>query len=240
MGNFKSSDIKIYPAANRDDFLGRLNLEYNITNLINRLTDEQSFIINGLGVIYGHNTVSGSDEVTIKLGECNIGGYFIKLINNYTQVYTNGIQSGNSYIVELRLQYSKDKEINNIKISELVGNDTLTTLDDETISYYDGLSVEISEITDNSNLSPRILEGEDGGNPYYVLPIALLNPSSDSTDSQSNKVATQLNYKIRYNLDFIEVTPQKINSSLSTNDSSSTVLFEDWLNKDFIIDDGEI
>lgn len=239
MGNFKSSDIKIYPAANRDDFLGRLNLEYNITNLINRLTDEQSFIINGLGVIYGHNTDNDSDEITIKPGECNIGGYFIKLLNGYTQVYDDGIQSGKSYMVELRLQYSKDKEINNIKISELVGNDTSVTLNDETINYYDGLSVEINELTDNSKLKPRILEGKDS-NPYYVLPIALLNPSSDGADNQSNKVATQLNYKIRYNLDFIEVTPQKINSSLSTTDSSSTTLFEDWLNKDFIIDDGEI
>lgn len=231
MGNFKSSDIKIYPAANRDDFLGRLNLEYNITNLINRLTDEQSFIIDGLGVIYG------SDEITIKPGECNIGGYFIKLLNDYTQAA--GIQSGNSYVVELRLQYSKDKELGNIKISELVGNDTPTISNGETINYYDGLSVEISEITDDSNLKPHISEGASG-NPYYVLPIALLNPSSDSTDKQSYKVATQLNYKIRYNLDFIEVTPQKINSSLSTNDSKSTTLFEDWLNKDFIIDDGEI
>lgn len=231
MGNFKSSDIKIYPAANRDDFLGRLNLEYNITNLINRLTDEQSFIIDGLGVIYG------SDEITIKPGECNIGGYFIKLLNDYTQA--TGIQSGNSCVVELRLQYSKDKELGNIKISELVGNDTPTISNGETINYYDGLSVEISEITDDSNLKPHISEGASG-NPYYVLPIALLNPSSDSANEQSYKAATQLNYKIRYNLDFIEVTPQKINSSLSTNDSKSTTLFEDWLNKDFIIDDGEI
>lgn len=231
MGNFKSSDIKIYPAANRDDFLGRLNLEYNITSLINRLTDEQSFIIDGLGVIYGSN------EITIKPGECNIGGYFIKLLNDYTQAYD--VQSGNSYVVELRLQYSKDKELGNIKISELVGDDKPVISNGETINYYNGLSVEISELTDDSDLKPHP-SGGVSDNPYYVLPIALLNPSSDSADGQSNKAATQLNYKIRYNLDFIEVTPQKINSSLSTNDSKSTTLFEDWLNKDFIIDDGEI
>lgn len=231
MGNFKSSDIKIYPAANRDDFLGRLNLEYNITNLINRLTDEQSFIINGLGVTYTEN------KLTIQQGECNIGGYFIKLVNNYEM--NGNIESSKQYIVNLKLQYSKDKEISDIKISELVGDDTPVTSNNTKINYYNGLSVEVNEITGNPNLKPHIPKTE-GGNPYYVLPIALLNPSSDSADSQSNKVATQLNYKIRYNLDFIEVTPKKINSSLSTDNSESTVLFEDWLNKDFIIDDGEI
>ena len=39
MSRFDSNIIKIYPAANRSEASGRLNIEQNIVNIVNRLTD---------------------------------------------------------------------------------------------------------------------------------------------------------------------------------------------------------
>lgn len=73
----QSSDkIRVFPSSNRTDTYdrnARLNTEHNIVSIVNRLTNSQSFVIDGLTVSANGN------KVTIEKGSCNIYGYYFEL-----------------------------------------------------------------------------------------------------------------------------------------------------------------
>lgn len=68
--NIKSNNINVFPASNRPDGIdinSRYFAEINVLNLINRLTDKPSFVINSS---YENNNF-----------QFNIGGYWFNIIN---------------------------------------------------------------------------------------------------------------------------------------------------------------
>lgn len=207
--NFNSSNIKVYPAANRDFISGKLNLEYNITNLVNRLTDTPCFIISGLDVLYNNN------QLTIKAGECNIGGYFIKILAD--QVFAHTLSTTADSFVKLSISVNNKNIESSYSIYELNGNDTTT---------YSGvqLTVDTTEVA-VSKSTP------------FILPIAKINKGTFEV--------TKLNDKVKYDITYIQIDPNEIDSSVTNKPSDPTELlpkttFIDWLNNDFILDDGEI
>ena len=79
--NFNSSDIKIYPAANRNvsyDPYADLLLEQNITNQIKNITDYPSYIIEGLDITEWTSSNLGLVVNSLQLGKGRLilNGYY--------------------------------------------------------------------------------------------------------------------------------------------------------------------
>jgi len=128
-----SIGIQVFPTSRRDDMYdrnARLNTEQNLVSIINRLTSQSAFIIDGLDV-----AVSGNN-LTISEGSCNIHGYLFKITHNITWAATNlGTGSTASFVIELSTQ-SVGTEIT---FAELIGTDT--TVDNR--GTYNGLKLKV-------------------------------------------------------------------------------------------------
>ena len=89
--NFNSSDIKIYPAANRNvsyDPYADLLLEQNITNQIKNITDYPSYIIEGLCITEWTSSNLGPAITSLQLGKGRLilNGYYIDILHDITIV----------------------------------------------------------------------------------------------------------------------------------------------------------
>lgn len=143
---FKSNNIKIFPCQRRNNNYDRaalLNTEFNLTNMINRLTDVKSFIINGLTLAKNNN----SETFTLAEGKCNIGGYYFELSDDVSDIDLIGTSNGDKLILEIKL----------INDSSLVPyGDELSGTDEKTnnIYSYEGLNLKVvseSEDIENDN-----------------------------------------------------------------------------------------
>lgn len=146
MQYFDSNNVKVFPCQRRNNNFDReslLNTELNITNMINRLTDIKSFIINGL-------TINGS---TLNHGECNIGGYYFNIINDIADINLNGTSNSSKLILKIKL------ETENVPYGdELGGMDSSDSPD----SLYKGLSLEVAPTETINDKNTLILADWDG------------------------------------------------------------------------------
>jgi hypothetical protein len=132
---FESNKIKVFPCQRRDNNYDRaslLNTEFNLTNMINRLTDVKSFIINGLTL----------DNFILKNGECNIGGYYFNISNDIENIELEGSSINDKLILEITLENDSSKVPYG---DELLGADEGT---DNTF-YYKGLNLRVAAESEN-------------------------------------------------------------------------------------------
>lgn len=144
MAYFESNNIKVFPCQRRNNIYDReslLNTEFNLTNMVNRLTNIKSFIINGL-------TLNGS---TLNHGECNIGGYYFKIPNDIADIGIRGSSTKSKLILKIHL-----KEDNVPYGAELDG------VDDELDYLYKGLSLETAPTSTTNSMDTLILADWDG------------------------------------------------------------------------------
>ena len=75
--------ITVFPVANKPtDPLSRLNTEYNLTNIVNRLVDTRNFVITNNEELQGQHQPF----------EFNINGYYVKVKGPETELDTNGMK----------------------------------------------------------------------------------------------------------------------------------------------------
>ena len=130
---YHSNNIKVFPSNRRSDIFdrqARLTTEQNLINIVNRLTGNKSFVIEGLEV----------QDNKINIGKCNINGYYFELnsqinINNLTDL-NNAEEIGFQIILET-----------SNKFNELKGNDDINNL-------YSGLAIVAKPAEINSNYLP--------------------------------------------------------------------------------------
>lgn len=111
--NLESGKIKIFPTPNRGtDYQpqARLVTEFNLTNIVNRLVDKESFVISY------DNTPAGIENNII----FNIYGYWIKANLKDNSLLTNASNS----LLYARIQV---KKLSNSDFTELQGEDTNNT-----------------------------------------------------------------------------------------------------------------
>lgn len=82
-----SGDIKVYPTTLREDNIdigSRANLEQNIASLVNRLTGQKSFIIDGIidGISENSFILEGNLN-KLNMGRLNINGYLFSIESVY-------------------------------------------------------------------------------------------------------------------------------------------------------------
>lgn len=217
--NLKSSQISVYPTAVRNDNFdrnARLNSEYNITNLINRLTGRDAFIISGFS-----NLSIGGD---LDPGEFNINGYYFKIpeMVNIEEILT-GATEGDTINLTITIEEMKVDAVTEIVFKQLKGFDT--TNDMET-SLYTGLAVTKET---NGSLYPA-----NNSLPIFVYKGGNWKPIP------SSRLSFDLDQIAVTNYDPNSLTKLMKNAGLSQNTTDAIIPLNDWLINDFIIDDGEI
>lgn len=216
MSRFDSNIIKIYPAANRSEASGRLNIEQNIVNIVNRLTDTSSFIINGL------NIKVVDKKYVLSAGECNINGYFVKILEPV--ILTETVSNNKVICLDL---YVENKLIDtNYTVQQCSGTDSA-----DNTPKYSGVVVSLKDYSSDNDYKSG--PDNESSPTYYRLPIC--HYKTDSTK--------KLNDSIKFNINktFINnITKNTGLTQVNTTDITNNNTFEDWLKNDFIIDDGEI
>lgn len=238
-----SSDIKIYPSAQRSDIYDRnakLTTEQNLISLINRLTGQDSFVISGLDIT--------SDGRTLKAGSCNIHGYLFNILNDIDISSQQLNASPNSYLyLVIRLK------VNEVTYKNLTNSEVKTKY--EELSAIDLNYIENGQLSNNLNFDGAdgnkftglmLYVGDENYKPNdntYILPLAKYTNnrwqtiiSNDSSNKQ-NRWNTQ-----KFNAKDILVEAEKVN----TDNYSTGIYYEEkqdlltWLQYNFVIDDGEI
>lgn len=149
-GTFNSNELKIFPTSKRNDAIdrnARLTSEQNLVSMINRLTDQKSFVIDGLNIEKNSN-----GTFTLSDGSCNIYGYYFKFTftGGKKQLSFGALPDGSK--LYLRLSISTNV-VNNIAFTELSGTDNAQS------NLYTGLELITSENT----------EIDDANNYYLCL-----------------------------------------------------------------------
>lgn len=93
-----SSNIKVFPSQRRDQSKDRESLlftEFNVVNMINRLTDIKSFVVD-------EKVIENINYGTIGSGGVNIGGYYFKIENPIHNIPT-GSTTENQLIFEISM-----------------------------------------------------------------------------------------------------------------------------------------
>lgn len=217
--NLNSVDVKVYPSSLRNDKYdrnARLNSEYNITNLVNRLTGRDSFVIDGF--------TSLSTSGVLSPGEFNIRGYYFNILKEVDiSSVTEGAVEGD--VIYLEIDIKSMTVSNDIEFLQLKGFDTTESA---STSVYDGLSI----------------DKQSGGDLYpnnLRLPIFVFKNSA-WVSLKTSRLSFDLDQLAVTNFDPSSNTSPKImkDAGLSKNVSDAIIPLNDWLINDFIIDDGEI
>lgn len=238
--NLRSDGVKVFPSAFRNDNFdrhARLNSEYNITSLVNRLTGRDAFII-GDGLIYN------SDSNKLTAGQLNMLGYYFNItreieLNEIMPSTTSANPPSNGDIVAFTISIKGFKANNDDSFDQLDGFDSSTSDD----SVYSGLSVEYIATSGTHPILHPYTTIEDG-NKIVTLPILLYNTStgwSSINESRLSYTAKQLaitNVKVSA-IDNSKTEVMK-NAGLSNDGTIENVALDTWLVNNFIIDDGEI
>lgn len=142
-----STNIKMYPSSRRSDYFdrnSRLSSEQNLVSVINRLTNRNAFIVNGLRVL--------DDGLTISAGSCNIHGYLFNIISNIKiseSLLTNGLDKVLYFKICIRRKTVNATDNTSIIYEELRSEDINTTVDDSNNSSYIK-NVGLQELIDNT------------------------------------------------------------------------------------------
>ncbi len=170
----ESNNIRVFPSSKRDDAYdrnARLSSEQNFINLVNRLTNIDSFVIEGLEPSVTNSTL------TITKGSCNIHGYLFSLLSDVEISLSNlGTQSDTNKYICLEITTNVGSAAN-VEFTELSG------IDSEGV--YQGLTIKIDNLDSVSNT--------------YKLPIA--EYSNNSWQSITTKTLKYLvkDIKVNYN-----------------------------------------
>lgn len=223
MAYISSSDIKMYPTARRDDDFdrnARLNTEQNLVSIINRLTNIDSFVIQGLSIENGSLTA----------GSCNIHGYVFNILNDLS-ITVSGSSSNNMLALQIRIKKQGDVE-------ELIAFDTQDINSDG--------SLDVSQTFKGLQIAaiPKQTESiTDGGNSttIHTLPIAYYD-SDKGWVTITNKFGINTDNNIRPNTLTIDASNIRISNKSNTLNSYATVDQDliNYLNLNLDIDDGEM
>ena len=158
--NIPSTSINVYPTSKRDDNYdrnARVNSEYNITHLVNRLTNRDAFAITEIPI--------STNQGVISLGPCqfSIKGYFFEITDSI-DITSVGFPINTDSILYAVIKLKEntvDIHNSNISFLELEGVDKN--------EFYTGLSFE--KIDEGGSKEPYEKENTDGTISYY-FPIA--------------------------------------------------------------------
>lgn len=178
MSQIKSSSISVFPCANRGKFgdtnfnlQSRLTSEYNLTNIINQLVDENSFVISPSDTSEPVNT---SEPISF-----NINGYYFKIdsIENAIGEFSN---SDNLYAsIQLMTTnvpgFGDMIELSATGDSDEVAGDSGQTLDD---AVFTGLDIS-DELPSGLNVYSLHILKKDGGS-WYVPPESTIRFITDN------------------------------------------------------------
>lgn len=168
MKYFKTNNIKVFPSDIREpeeDWSSNNITEQCIVSLVNRFTHNQSFIISGFSITQvGNNIVVGQ-------GKCNIGGYFIDVLNNIT------LENNNSNKIYLALNITKNT-LDNISSIQVQGTDVWLEWDETLNNTINNTEYTGIEIIQTNNLRTKasqmyLLIGEKQNNTW-ITPISSL------------------------------------------------------------------
>lgn len=230
----KSSNVKVYPTAFRNDVFdrqSRINSEYNITSLVNRLTGRDSFIISGLDKIVNNE---------IESGELNILGYYFNVMSRISINDLTASPKNNDIIrFKIHIKPTTITSGTEITFNELAGSDTYQGTDEAELneSKYEGLAIDLINSSEYNATQPSINNDTDNTDldkrgTYGYLPIFKYDGST------WNFIETS---KLTYNSSQICVANQNLSGNgLSNTPDTFNKSLEDWLEENFIIDDGEI
>jgi hypothetical protein len=238
--NILSNDIKVYPTSFRNDEFdrqSRINSEYNITSLVNRLTGRDAFVISGLDEI--------DEDGYLSKGELNISGYYFNILNPISiSDLINSPTNKDVLRFKIVLETNSVDAISNLSFEELVGLDFIPDQangrlgDDSSKSIYTGL-----ELTKSNPASYTFGDEEqrDLTKPYKYGTTFYL-PIFEYKDNTWKFIESS---KLIFTLSQIAVSNQNLSDNgLSNNTSADTKTFDKaldrWLEENFIIDDGEI
>lgn len=153
----ESNNIKVFPATHRSDRYdraARLTTEKNLTSIINRLTDIDSFIISGLTIS------NNSGNIILSSGSCNIGGYYVEILSNVKLTLNS-----NSKYIYLRLLIGDSAT----DYSYLVGDDAEDPDPKHANRYvYNGVQVIDSDQPKSDNPSEKYLLVAKSENSSWV------------------------------------------------------------------------
>lgn len=245
---FKSTDIKVYPSSKRVDYHdrnARLNSEQNLVSVVNRLTNRNSFVIDGLTI--------DPTGTTLKSGSCNIHGYLFNLQFDNDISDIKGDFSNNSYLY-LKIK-TQENTINSpsmqTKYVELVSLDTQLIKDESGIDSIAGVldgstsanstftGIQLVTGPDYSNTNYCINDADDNIKEWY-LPIAKWDTTwknliSDDSIEDSN---TSRWNTLKVDADTIRIAAKE--NTVSNKYYAKQQNLSTWLQYNFIIDDGEI
>lgn len=225
---FKSSDINVYPASQRDaEYVkSKLSTEQNITDslsyLLNRnfLLDSESFLL----------SLSGNYSVISK-GSAIIHGYKVD-VSTSTQTQINKSSLSTNDVIGLELRSTTVQNFNRID-----GTDAL----DAGVSYYSGVEIVIRSSDD---INRENFEFEEDDEIIYRLPLAIwtgtvwdnLRTYSDiSLDLLQKRI-----YSTRLTADEILYDGTVANTRSQNNSSRKKQTLRNYLEYNIGIDDGAI
>lgn len=211
--NFNSSDIKIYPAANRNvsyDPYADLLLEQNITNQIKNITDYPSYIIEGLDITEWTSSNLGLVVNSLQLGKGRLilNGYYIDILKDITIV--DDIKELKEYpcYVYIALVTQENNGVTQIQgIDKVIGDNDI----------YTGVNVIISTDAQKDTNYFKIAEiRKNTSGSISIIPT----PKGMKYKAENTKISLLST------------------SGLVEKDYSGT--FGNWINNEFIIDDENI
>lgn len=217
-----SSKVRIYPCGNRADYgkLDNLNLEQNIIKPHNTITDINSYVISGLNLSMTRQEGTNTYTFTLHPGEGVINGYYFKVLSEISFDKTwviDYLHPDRKYIIFLRCVMTA-KQVSNNTIYEIRSDNT--TLE------FTGISLDFE-----MNFFEPYLD-----NGLYLKLGYVYNKAASSTIIDIGLVNEPTISKFYTNNMRIDINSATNLADEDINNKS----FEDYLNENFILDDGEL
>lgn len=266
---FNSNSIKMYPSSKRSDAYdrnSRLTTEQNIISLVNRLTSRNAFIIDGMSIdlitqedFNAHEEINAQNyKYKLTAGSCNIHGYLFNLTNDY--YIENGLLATNNNRLALaivtKVTQVQANDGSHMNYEELVTSDlsAFKVNINENNTYYlnNPSSIQSNQLLDDDSNNPKftglslvsvaqsVIDSKPSingdGNEFtkiYYLPLAVITEENNALKLDP---LTWNRLKIDANDIYIKATN---NPQASDEYAKEQGLFN-WLDLNYVIDDGEI
>lgn len=170
--NLPSNQIRVFPCANRGasyNLDSRLTTEYNLTNIINQLTDTKKFVIT--------NAISVANTQL----EFNINGYYFS-VSDYNNIVSgiypeeSALQTGDSIYAEIAI----NEHATDIIFNEL----SVTTADDEGAEpIFDGVTFNSNYREEKNSLKILVYNSSAGAWEIPLESKIRYNKNSVSIDN---------------------------------------------------------
>lgn len=240
--NINSYLVSVYPSSKRNDTYdrnARLNSEQNLISTVNRLTNVDAFVIDGLNIF--NDSSEGNYYLTS--GSCNIHGYYFTIsgeengsvvLNSQKAINITNLTQDEGAVIYFEIRTKQvDALSNKVKISftELEGTDELVGGKPQ----YKGLDI-IS--TKDLSKYTELMYGEEveDGVRRYFLPIA---------ERKNGEWIPATNRTLKYKAEDIKVNfvgeskAPIVGNTMATSYALETDLAH-WLQANYIIDDGSL